>query len=196
MKKAIFLAVGLCIACSLSAQGYKKYDVKSGIVNLDIVMTIGKTQIKSQKIIYFDDYGVKECEETYSNGKLSGTLFSDGKDRISTNPSEKKATIEGTSTNGVGTRIDINDMGTAEDIKSGKVKKGAPMTMAGQTIETVVVTSKDGATTYGGWNKVMVYFNMPGKTMSTEIKATKLQANVPVPKEKFQVPAGYKTTKM
>jgi hypothetical protein len=191
MKRMLIAIIAFGVLSSAWGQGYKKYDIKSGIVTLEIEMTIGKTKIQSKKIVYFDDYGSKECEETYANNVLSGVLFCDGKDRISLTPSKKQARKEDTCSSGIGTRIDINDMGTKQDIDAGKVKKIAPMTIAGQTCEVIQVTRGSSVDLYAGWNKVMVYTKMTG-SVASEIKAVKLEANAAVPKEKFQVPAGYK----
>jgi hypothetical protein len=178
------------IVVSTQAQ-VKKYDIKSGIVTLEIVSTIGSTQIKMTKVVYFDDYGTKECEETYTNGKLGGVFFCDGKNKIGLNLKSKKAHIQEPSDRGTGMRIDINDMGTKEDIQSGKVKKIAPMTIAGQTCEMIQAGKGKDVTIYGGWHQVMVYMKSDGSSVKTLIKAVKLEANVAVPKEKFEVPAGF-----
>jgi hypothetical protein len=41
--------------------------------------------------------------------------------------------------------------------------------------------------TYAGWKRVMVYTKLD----STEIKAVKIEPNANIPKDKFQIPAGY-----
>jgi hypothetical protein len=191
MKKSVWLVVAFILVCASWAQAANKYDIKSGIVTLEVVMTIGKTEIKMTKIVYFDDYGSKQCEETYSNGKLGSVLFCDGKDKFSLQPDKKKASKGEQCTSGIGMRVDINDMGTKKDIDAGVVKKVAPMTLAGQTCEVIQVTKKDEIDLYGGWHHVMVYLKTGSKDMATEIKAVKLEANAVVPKDKFQVPAGY-----
>jgi hypothetical protein len=193
MKRKMLLSLTILafVIATVAQTQVKKYDIKSGIATLELTSTIGSTKIKMTKIVYFDDYGTKECEETYSNGKLSGVLFCDGRNKISLNLKSKKAQVIEPSTRGTGTRIDIDDMGTKEDIKSGKVKIIAPMTIAGQTCEIIQVGKEKNPTLYGGWHRVMVYMKSVGSSVNTLIKATKLEANVPVPKEKFEVPPGY-----
>jgi hypothetical protein len=135
---------------------------------------------------------MKECEETYSNGKLSGVFLCDGKNKFGLKLKSKKAQNQGSTSRGIGTRIEINDMGTKEDISSGKVKKISPMTIAGQTCEMIQVNSKGGTPTiYGGWHQVMVYLKSSSSGVNTLIKAVKLESNAAVPKEKFEVPAGF-----
>jgi hypothetical protein len=193
MKRNMLLSMTMLafVMTTIAQTQIKKYDIKSGIATIDIETDIGSTKIKMTKIVYFDDYGTKECEETYSNGKLTGVLFCDGKNKMSLNIKSKKVHVMEPSTRGTGTRIDINDMGTKEDIKSGKVKIIAPMTIAGQTCEIIQVGKEKNPTLYGGWHRVMVYMKSVGSSVNTLIKATKLEANVPVPKEKFEVPPGY-----
>jgi hypothetical protein len=195
MKKLSgWLAVVMVFTCASwaqVAQAPKKYDIKSGVITLETIMTMGKTQIKTQKVVYFDDFGIKEREETFSNGNLSKIFFSDGKDKISLSLAKKKATKQGPGDRGIGVRVDLNDMGTAKDIEAGVVKKMPPMTIAGQTCEVIEVKRGEQVDVYGGWNRALVYLKTGNANMTTEIKATKLEANVKIPEEKFQVPAGY-----
>jgi hypothetical protein len=191
MKRTEWLAIALIAVCASWAQTANKYDIKSGIVTLESVSTIGGTQIKMNKIIYFDDYGKKECQETYSNGSLTNVLFYDGKEKISLKIKAKKAQKQGPAPGGIGMRVDINDMGTKKDIESGVVKKTAPMTIDGQSCEVIQVTRGASVDLYAGWHQVMVYLKTSSAGVATEMKAVKLQANAVVPKEKFQIPEGF-----
>jgi hypothetical protein len=188
-KLVVSLAVFAFVLGSLSAQAYKKYDIKSGIVTLDITMKIGKTEIKTQKVLYFDDYGAKQYEESSSNGKPTGAVFCDEKDQWALN-FEKKTAKRQASGGGMGPRVELDFFGTKEDIASGAVKKMPPMTLAGQSCDVIQVARKGEVTIYGGWHRVLVYMKTSGSTMETETKAVKLEA-VAVPKDKFIVPAGY-----
>jgi prepilin-type processing-associated H-X9-DG protein len=191
MKRTGLPVIALFAVCALCAQTANKYDIKSGIVTLESVSTVAGTQIKMSKIIYFDDYGMKECQETYSNGKLTNVLFCDGKDKIALQLKAKKAQKQGPAYRGIGMRVEINDMGTKKDIESGMVKKLPPMTIDSQSCEVIQVTRGNSVDLYAGWHQVMVYMKTSSAGVSTEIKAVKLQANAVVPKEKFQVPAGF-----
>jgi hypothetical protein len=184
---AWLLATTLIVYYTLEAQAANKYDIKSGIITLESVTIISKMEIKITKIVYFDDYGIKEREETYSSGKLSGVRFTDGKDKISLSLKKKTATKEGPGDRGLGPRVELSFFGSTKDIESGIVKKIAPMTLAGQTCEVFQYKKGKNTQTYAGWNKVMVY----SKVDSTVIKAVKIEPNAVIPKEKFQIPAGY-----
>jgi hypothetical protein len=191
MKRKLWLVVALVIVCASWSGAVNKYDIKSGIVTLEIVTTVAKTEIKMTKIVYFDDYGLKECQETYSNGKLGSVLFSDGKNKIALKLASKKAQNQGSTNSGIGMRVEINDMGTKKDIESGLVKKLPPMTIAGQTCEVIQVARGGTQDIYAGWHHVMVYMKSSSSGVTTEIKAVKLEANAAVPKDKFQIPAGF-----
>jgi VCBS repeat-containing protein len=168
---------------------WHKYDVKSGIVTLESVMKIGKTEIKQTMIVYFDDFGAKECKETYQNGKLVGAVFSDGQWVYGVDHTQKTANKKEKAYRGTELRVDITDMGTQQDVASGKVKKAPPMTVAGKECEVIQANK----TLYAGWKKVMVYMQSDTSSMvKTTMKASKIEENASVPASKFQVPAGYK----
>jgi hypothetical protein len=154
-------------------------------------MAVAGMQIKTNKIVYFDDYGMKECQETYKDGKLTTVFFCNGKDKIVLLLKNKKAQNQGPAQDGIGMRVDINSMGTEKDIDAGTVKKVAPMVIDSQSCEVIQVTRGTEIDPYGGWHHVMVYLKTASSGASTEIKAVKLQANAVVPKEKFEIPAGF-----
>jgi hypothetical protein len=189
MKKFGFLsAIVLMFLCTISVFAANKYDIKSGIVTLESIMIISKTMsIKTTKIIYFDDFGAKEREETYANGKLNGVRFADGKDKFSLSINKKTAIKEGAGDRGLGPQVDINFFGTTKDIESGIVKKMPPMILAGQTCEVFQYKKGKNLQIHASWNKVLVY----SKLESTEIKAVKIEPNAKIPKDKFQIPAGF-----
>ncbi len=168
---------------------WHKYDVKSGIVTIENVMKVAKTEIKQTMIVYFDDFGAKECKETYKNGKLVSSIFSDGQWVYGVDHAQKTANKKEKAYRGTELRVEITDMGTKEDLAAGKVKKVAPMTVAGKTCEVIQANK----TLYGGWKKVMVYMQSDSSSMvKTTMTATKIEENAAVPAAKFQVPTGYK----
>jgi hypothetical protein len=126
MKKAMLLSAlaVLVLVPAAFAQGVKKYDVKSGIVTYDYIMMVGKWEMKSKFILYFDDYGAKECREAYPNEKLEEILFVDGMDMYSVDVNKKTASKTEESIRSTELmRIDYNEIGTQEDRDSGKVIK-------------------------------------------------------------------------
>lgn len=190
MKKISALTLVLAAAAGILAaqEAPKKYDVKSGIVTLENVIMVGQMEIKMLFKVYFDDYGAKECKETYQNEILQKVYFSDGQTLYSLNLKKKIATNKGKAYGrGTELRVDLSEFGTKKDIESGKVKPAAPMQIAGKECEVIETQGADGVTRYAGWKKVMVYM----KTGSTTIKALKIEENTTVPASKFQVPAGF-----
>jgi hypothetical protein len=187
-RKGYLITIVMMLFCSLNAHAVNKYDIKSGIITLESVMKVSKTMtIKMTKILYFDDFGAKEREETYANGKLNGVRFTDGKDLISLSIDKKTARKEGHGDRGLGPQVDINFFGTTEDIKAGIVKKMPPMTLAGQTCEVFQYKKGKSLQIHAAWKKIKVY----SKLDSTEIKAVKIEPNANITKDKFQIPAGY-----
>jgi hypothetical protein len=174
----------------------KKYDIKSGIVTYELLMKVGNFEIKNKIVVYFDDYGLKECRETFSKEKLEQSAFSDGKTLYVIKPNQKTAYDRGSASRGTELRVEWSEFGTEKDKQSGLYKKLAGMTVAGKNCEVFEYNDGKGTITrYAGWNKILMY--MESKTSSTETvqKALKIEENIKVPPEKFAVPAGYKIEK-
>ena len=196
MKKVsgLFLALAMMVASQgVAAQvATQKYDIKSGIVTFESVSKVGTMEMKLKFVVYFDDYGMKECKETYKDGKLVNVFFSDGKTLYALNPGKKTASKKGDASRGTEPRVEFSEMGSQKDRDSGKVKKIAPLLVAGKQCEAIETNDGSGTVTqYAGWKKIMVYMKSSSASTTTTIKATKIEENVAVPAAKFQVPAGY-----
>ena len=171
----------------------KKYDVKSGIVTYELISKVGKLEMKLKSIVYFDDYGMKECKETYSNDQLSQSYFSDGKEIYAVKHNKKMAYKRGTANRGTELRVEWSEFGTEKDRQTGKIKRLPAMKVAGKDCE--MIASDDGKgniTRYGGWKKILFYMNTGSSGSETTIWALHVDENAKVSSEKFQVPAGYK----
>jgi hypothetical protein len=186
------------MAVLVAAQGVagqadmKKYDIKSGIVTLDSVMKVGALEIKFQYVVYFDDYGMKECKETYKDGQLVDVVFSDGKTLYALKPGKKTAVKKGDASRGTEMRVDYPEMGSQKDRDSGKVRKIDPLLVAGKQCEAVETNDGSGIVTqYAGWKKIMVYMKSSSANTTATINAVKIEEDVAVPAAKFQVPDGY-----
>jgi hypothetical protein len=196
MKKVsvLFLALAMMVASQGAAAqvATQKYDIKSGIVNLESVSMVGTMEMKFKYVVYFDDYGMKECKETYKDGKLVNVFFSDGKTLYALNLGKKTASKKGDASRGTEPRVEFSEMGSQKDRDTGKVKKIAPMLIAGKQCEAIETNDGSGTVTqYAGWKKIMVYMKSRSASTTTTLKATKIEENIAVPAEKFQVPAGY-----
>jgi len=170
----------------------KKYDIKSGIVTYDLIMKMGKMEIKKKTIVSFDDFGMKECREMFSDNKLEESYFSDGKNLYAVRPAKKIVFKQGAAYRGTELRVEWTEFGTEKDRQSGKIKKMPAMSIAGKNCESF--GSDDGkgtVTVYGGWNKILMYMHVKTKSVETVQKAVKVEENVKVSEDKFKIPAGY-----
>jgi hypothetical protein len=192
-KNVVVLLMMLALTAQALAQSsVKKYDIKSGIVTYESNMKMGDYEIKGKIIVYFDDYGMKECRETYSDNKLEDSYFSDGKDLFLVKHRQKAAFKQGPAYRGTELRVEWTEFGTEKDRQSGKYKKLPAMEIAGKKCEMFVYYDGKGTvTTYGGWDKILMYLKVKTKSMDTVQKAVKVEENAKIPPEKFMVPAGY-----
>ena len=178
---------------SLTTQAFtqtRKYDIKSGIVTYDIATTIGDMKVASKTIVYFDDYGMKECKETYNGEKLSHVYFSDGKTLYRLIPSQKKAVKSGDAIHGTELRYDWAE--ASDKVEAERHAKMIPnMIVAGKNCEAFQTTQKETICTFAGWNHILLSFEISGGGSRSITRAVKIEENVQVPAEKFKVPAGY-----
>jgi hypothetical protein len=77
--RTTFLLLFLLLIAFEARTQTKKYGIKSGIVTFETTIKMTGMTITKKSIVYFDDYGMKECKESYKNGKLEEPFFSDGK---------------------------------------------------------------------------------------------------------------------
>ncbi|MBI4727330.1 hypothetical protein HY768_08970 [candidate division TA06 bacterium] len=170
----------------------KKYDIKSGVVTCESIMKVSGMQIKEKIVVSFDDFGIKECKETFSGNTLRETYLSDGKDLYLVKPDDKTAYKRGTASRGTELRVEWSEFGTEKDRRSGKYKKLPAMKVAGKNCEVFEYNDGKGTITrYGGWKKILLYMNLKTKGMETTQRALKVEENAKVPAGKFKVPAGF-----
>jgi hypothetical protein len=194
MKRNVFLLLAaiVFVVVTVAPAQVKKYDIKSGIITYESIMKMGNFEEKNKIIVYFDDYGIKECKETFSNAKLEESNFSDGKDLYLVKHKQKIAYKQGSADRGTELRVEWMEFGTEKDRQSGKYKKLPAMKVAGKNCEMFEFNEgKENITQYGGWNKILLYMNLKTKSVQNIQRALDVKENVEVPPEKFKVPAGY-----
>lgn len=170
----------------------KKYDMKSGVVTYESIMKMGDMQIKKKIVVYFDDFGMKECKETYSLDRLEESYFSDGKNLYLVKPDQKVAYKQGSAYRGTELRVEWSEFGTEKERQSGMYKKLPAMKAADKNCEAFEHNDGKGTITrYGGWNKILLYMDMKTKSMESIQRALKVEENARVPAGKFKVPAGF-----
>ena len=195
MKTLLALSAAFAILAALPHDAhaqYKKYDIKSGIITFETVIEMGTMKMKNKIMVYFDDYGTKECNENYTGGKLKNSLFSDGQMKYLLLHDQKTVETRGKEYRGTEYRFDWNEI-PEKDKTSGMAKKLPNVTVAGKNCESYMVGSSTDKTVYAGWDHVCLMIDISSSTMRSLTKAVKFEENAKVPPEKFAVPAGYKT---
>lgn len=193
MKRTLVLLLA-AVTLSASAQT-NKYGIKSAIVTFEQVTDMGSMKIKNKVIVYFDDYGMKECRETYEGDKVKEAFFSDGKNLYLLIPADKSVYDRGSAYRGTELRFDWNEV-SKKDKESGKAKKLPNVVIAGKQCESFQVGSKYGTTVFAGWKNITLLTSNESKSMKTTVKAVKVEENAKVPPEKFKVPADVPVKKM
>jgi hypothetical protein len=189
------LALIACFALpGASTAQVKKYDVKSGIVAFETVMTMGKTEIKNKSVVTFDDWGAREKRDTYAGGKLKETFLCDGKNQIKIGHDDKTAWIVGQCSRGTELRFDWSEV-SERDKKQGKATQLPPMTVAGKKCQAFEIKDARSTSRFAGFGKVTLYTEVASSGTKTVIKAVKFEENAAVPADALQVPAGYTTKK-
>ena len=179
----------LMIAATLPAQT-KKYDVKSGIITFELVMSAGKMKISQKVVLFFDEYGMKECKDTYSGGVLEQSNMSDGKTRYVIIHAKKTAYKRGDAYRGTEMRFDWDEV-SAKDKSEGKAKKLANMTIAGKDCEAFETVTSGTRSTFAGWAHTTLFMDVVGNGIQSTTRALKIEENAKIPPEKFGVPAGF-----
>jgi len=191
-RNMLVLATIVFVVAALAQAQVKKYDMKSGVVTYESIIKMGDFQIKKKVVVSFDDFGMKECKETFAKDKLEESFFSDGKNLYLVKPGGKTAYKRGTASRGTELRVEWSEFGTEKDRQSGKYKKLPAMKVSGKDCEMFEYNDGKGTVTqYGGWNKILLYMDLKTKSMESTQRALKVEENAKVPAEKFKVPAGF-----
>jgi len=176
-----------------------KYKIKSGIITMN-----SETMGMIQKIImYFDDYGNKECVETKGEmdlgvaGKIpfnNVNITSDGYiyniDMTSKTGTKTKIKSFGNSNN-----IDFSNL-TEEMMKQMKITKQGTEVFIGKTCEKY--TLEDPAlkmkSSYWVWNGIPMKTEMNMAGVIVKVIVTKIEENCTISAEKFIIPKDIKFT--
>jgi hypothetical protein len=167
----------------------KKYPVKSGTVTFETLIEVGDTKINEKKMLYFDEYGMIEAEETYEGGSLTSTMLSDGKDIYNLVHADKSAYRSAQASAGVAYKFDWNAL-SQSDKDSGKFKKLPNETVAGKDCEAYVMEDNGTKTKFAGWNNITLLIEQESAGMKSTTKAIKVEEGT-VPAGKLSLPADY-----
>jgi outer membrane lipoprotein-sorting protein len=180
-----FLVAGPMVSAQV-----KKYDIKSGVITFERTMKMGALTVKGKIVVSFDEYGMKECRDTYEGDVITESYFSDGKTLWILRPKKKTVVRQGDAFRGTEVRYAWDEI-SAKDKKEGKAKQMPKMVVAGKTCDVFQILDKSSTTTFAGWNHIVLYSDVAGKTLTSVQKAVKIEENVPVSPQKFQVPSDY-----
>ncbi|MEP7080678.1 MAG: hypothetical protein ABI784_08110 [Ginsengibacter sp.] len=194
----IFLICCVFFSCSqpdrgrssnVEQPGYKKYLIKAGTFeNMNVLSTIS-VHMAFKTIIYFDDYGMKECRDTYSADSLEERFMCDGMNTYKIIPKEKTAYLVGKAYRGTEPRFSWDEVDKA-DKKSGTAKRLADTSIAGKECERYKVASENVTATFAGYRNIsfLTMIISRGGTSLTRCVAIKI---MDIPEEKFRIPEGY-----
>jgi hypothetical protein len=168
---------------------FHKYGIKSGVVTYEIDM-VG---MKIKQVLYFDDYGNKEAEETYQGEELKVINLCDGKEMYSLHPSQKIANSNGSCSRGVAYRFAWDEI--SKEDQNTKAKMLPNMTVAGKDCESYSYDLGSSVAVYAGWQNINLYLKTTSQAVEVVQKAIKIEENVDIPASKFQVPSDYEIKK-
>lgn len=192
MKRFALIAALVTICMGAMAQE-KLYEVKSGIVTMEMDM-MGQAMVQE---IYFDDYGAKQVTVSNFGGGKMRMLNQDGS-QIMVNDAEKTAT-KMPMMMGPQERVNFCNL-TEKEIKKYKVQELGKETVAGKECTKYSVTLM--AMGQPQKQTVWVYKGITLKSQSNSDfgamnqVATKIQENVEIDPAMFTIPAGVKVEEM
>ncbi len=198
--KAAEMSNGAANATAPAAESdFKKYDIKSGIVTFETKMEMSGIKINKKTVVYFDNYGIKECEETYgvANGKetLEKRNFVKDGFRYSCSPEYGNGAKTKAMGYGVAARFNMKE---AESLKDSQFKKLADETICGKTCNGFSMVTPSGKIIMYGWSGITMKTMVGEQTEKNknEVIAIKIEENVVIPADKFEVPKDCKMTDM
>ena len=190
MKRLALIAALFAFCMGAQAQE-KLYEVKSGIVTMEMDM-MGQAMVQE---IYFDDYGAKQATLSNFGGRKMRMLVVDGSN-VMVNDEEKTATRMPMM--GQGEKVNFTNL-DEKAIKKYKVKELGTEVVADKECKKYQIT----VFMMGQPQKqtVWVYKGITLKTTTNSDfggnqTATKIQENVEIPASMFTVPAGVKIQEM
>ena len=192
MKKILIIAV-MCLMCMSAKAQVNMYEVKSGIVTMEMDM-MGRKIVQE---IYFDDYGAKQATIMEFQGKKMRAIDVKGENVMIDD--ENKTATKMPAMGMVNEKINFLDK-SEKNIRKNKIKEIGTEVVAGKecTKYTVAVFVMGQVIKQTVW----VYKGITLKSsISTDFGemvqiATKLVEDVEIPAETFELPEGIKIQQM
>lgn len=170
-----------------------KYSLKSGIIEMKSEV-MGMAQ---KQVLFFDDYGAKECTEVTADmfgQKIHNLTINKEGSVYSVDMIKKTATMMKIPNDAA---INFNDLGKgiAKDMN---IKKVGTETMLGKTCDKFTIDYKKQQMKgyYLVWNGISLKTELTMMGMKTLVEVTKINENASVSADKFEVPKGVKIKNM
>ena len=178
-------------SAAVEKPGYKKYLLKSGTFTNETVLSTISVHMAYKTIIYFDDYGMKECRDTYSGDTLEERFMCDGINTYKIIPKTRIAYLVGKAYRGTEPRFSWDEVNEA-DKKSGVAKRLSDTIMADKECVRYQVSSENVTATFAGYKNIsfLTMIISRGGTSLTRCVAIEV---IDIPEEKFKIPEGYTT---
>ena len=192
MKKALIFAI-LCIFCIGAQAQDKPYEVKSGIVTMEMDM-MGQKVVQE---LYFDDYGAKQATISEFQGRKRRGLEVNGENLMIDDETNTAMRMPGMGMGGE--KINFADK-SEKNIKKNKIKELGTEEVAG-----VMCTKYSAAIFMMGQVVKQTVWIYKGITVKTSVKtdfgemgqtAVKIVEDVEIPASTFEVPEGLKIQEM
>ncbi len=177
-----------------NGDGYKRYEIKSGIVETETTGTMNS----GTETIYFDDYGRREAKYTKTTVSVPGVNIKQTSNQLTIMDGDWMYSIDLDKKTGYKMKPEmLEDMAKNQGTKDlGKVGKEMLEQMGGKKVgeEKVLGKNADVWEMSNMGTKIWVWKGITLKTetnmmgMKINQTATKLEINVSVPDEKFEVP--------
>jgi outer membrane lipoprotein-sorting protein len=171
------------------------YEVKSGIVTFENVITQGMNQT-----FYFDDYGNKEARYSIMDVELTEQKVSTGNVEIHIDSFLIRYDLQSREGTKIISHISIGGVKdipkdfsklTPEFIEDFNLKELGKKDILGKECKGYEVTVMRIKTEVWVWNGILLYSKvfMSEDGKAIEIKASNIEVNVPIPADKFKVPS-------
>lgn len=175
----------------------RKYGIESGILTMDLDIVGANSTMKT--IVYFDGYGKRESTETYSSTTLeNGQHFNAHVMSYNMNGYQYQIDFD----NKTAMRFKYNPQAmsggfsfatmTEKMKKAFNVKKVGTETILGKVCDMYTMDSPDAKGSFSVWKNITFKLHSVSGGFTTNVIARKFVENVQLPKDKFEVPAGFK----
>ncbi len=177
----------------------RKYGVASGILTMDLEIVGANSKMKTT--VYFDHYGKRESSETYSSTTLeNGQHFDAHVMAFNLDGYQYQIDFDHKSASKFKYNPEAMSGGfsfatmTEKMKKAYNVKKVGTETILGKECDMYTMNGSDLKGSFSVWKNITFKLHTVSGGFTTDVIARKFVENAAIPKEKFEVPAGFKLT--